>query len=45
LKTILIEKNDKEEQIKTLLKKYSFVEVELKDPRGVYENIGFIRRS
>ena len=45
LKTILIEKNDKEEQIKTLLKKYSFVEVELKDPRGVYENMGFIRRS
>ncbi len=45
LKTILIEKNDKEKQIKALLKKHNFVEVELKDPRGMYENMGFIRRS
>jgi len=45
LKTILIERNGKEEQIKTLLKKYNFSEVELKDPRGVYENMGFVRRS
>jgi FkbM family methyltransferase len=44
LKTILIEKNDKEEQIRSLLKKYSFIEVELKDPgRTKYENIGFVR--
>jgi FkbM family methyltransferase len=43
LKTILIEKNNKEEKIRTLLKKYGFVEIELKDHRGIYENMGFVR--
>jgi len=43
LKTILIEKNGKENQIRSLLKKYDFVEVELKSNKGKYENIGFTR--
>ena len=46
LKTIIIEKNDKEEQIRNLLKKYGFIEVELKDPGRIqYENLGFVRES
>lgn len=46
LKTVLIEKNKKEDKIRDLLKKYGFIEVELKDPGRVkYENIGFIRQQ
>jgi hypothetical protein len=43
LKTILIEKNGKESQIRDLVKKYGFIEVELKGNKGRYDNIGFIR--
>ena len=44
LQTILIERNDKEEQIRALVKKYGFVEIELKERRGtIYENLGFVR--
>jgi len=43
LKTILIEKNDNEDKIRDLVKKYGFVEIELKDRKGVYGNIGFVR--
>ena len=44
LQTILIERNDKEEQIRALVKKYGFVEIELKERKGtIYENLGFIR--
>ena len=42
LKTILIEKNN-EEQIRDLLKKYGFVEVEFQDNKGGYDNMGFVR--
>jgi len=30
-------------KIRALVKKYGFVEIELKDHRGVYENMGFVR--
>jgi len=43
LKTILIERNDNEENIRILLEKYNFTEVELKDSKGVYGNMGFVR--
>jgi len=45
LKTILIERNDNEEEIKALVGKYNFVEVELKSHKGIYENMGFIREG
>jgi|GEM_PF-1770209 len=46
LKTILIERNDKEGQIRTLVKKYGFVEIELKERKGdIYDNIGFVRED
>jgi hypothetical protein len=40
----LIEKNGKQDKIRSLVKKYGFVEVELKGNKGRYENIGFIRK-
>jgi FkbM family methyltransferase len=43
LRTILIEKNGKENQVRDLVKKYGFIEVELTGNKGKYENIGFIR--
>ena len=45
LKTILIEKNGKQDKIRSLVKKYGFVEVELTGNKGKYENIGFIRNG
>ena len=45
LKTILIEKNDKENEIRSLVKQHGFVEVELNDPKEKYENMGFIREG
>ena len=43
LKTILIEKNDNEDNIRMLLKKYGFDEVKLIDHIRTYENLGFVR--
>ncbi len=43
LRTILIEKNGKESQIRNLVKKYGFTEVELTGNKGKYDNIGFIK--
>ncbi len=45
LKTILIEKNDKEEQIVSLLKKHGFNKVKLIDHSNKYGNIGFVRED
>jgi FkbM family methyltransferase len=43
LKTILIEKNDNEGNIRLLLQKHGFIEVELIDNKKVYGNLGFVR--